>query len=221
MHQKNKTLFDMLVAEPTLFSGFSVPTGITAQSLTELIKDRSGLLCTWIQDAARLKTQITAWSTYRTPQWEKALAALTAAYNPIHNYDREELGSEEIAKHKGTKVSTNEDVSETPATMTNTGSVVAYDSNAEAETGKSVSSPGSTSNRRTAQANANYTTYQDVDAYTYDKDVHSFTNRITRGNIGVTKSQDMVRDEVQLRIETDLYELIAAEFESKFCMQIY
>lgn len=221
MYQKNKTLFDMLAAEPTLFSGFTVPTGITAQSLIELIKDRSGLLCTWIQDAARLKSQITAWSAYRSPQWEKALAALTATYNPIHNYDREELGSEEIAKHKGTKRSTNEHVEETPGvTTTNTGHVVAYDSNTEAETGKSTQ--GFTGkNTREATAAQNYETLTDVDANTYDKDVHSFTNRVTRGNIGTTKSQTMVADEVQLRIETDLYELIAAEFESKFCIQIY
>lgn len=218
---KNKTLFHMLDDDPTLFNGFVVPSGMTAQTVVEIIKDHSGLLYPWIQDAARLKSNISLWCTYRMSEWTKAYAALTAVYNPIHNYDREELGSEEIAKHHGTKRSTNEYVEETPGvTTTNTGSVVAYDSNAESETGKSVQGFTGKNTREATEAK-NYETIQDIDANTYDKDVHSFINRVTRGNIGITKSQDMVRDETSLRMELSLYELIAAEFEDKFMIQCY
>lgn len=217
----NKTLAEMIAEEPTLFTGFTVPSGLNAAVIVDLIREKCDELYPWMQDAARLKTAIASWATYKAYDWSRALLAMTETYDPLHNYNREELGSEEIAKHKGTKVSTNEDVSETPATMTNTGSVVAYDTNAESETGKSVSSPGTTSNRRTAQANANYTTYEDVDANTYDKDVHSFVNRVTRGNIGLTKSQDMALDELRLRTQTSVSELIAASFEDRFMMQAY
>lgn len=223
----NKTL-NQIVNDTPDFWGTSedptlvLPAGVDGDGLVEDIMTNQGMLCPWIQDAARLIQAIKRWSTHRRESWQRIIDALDAEYNPIHNYNREELGSEEIAKHKGTKVSTNEDVSETPATMTATGSVVAYDSNQEAETGMSVSSPGSTSNHRTALAGANYTTYQDVDANTYDKDVHTFVDRVTRGNIGVTKTQDMIRDEIDLRkTYADLEEIIETQFEASFLISVY
>lgn len=217
----NKTLNQLLVEEPTLFSGLSVPSGMDAATVVRIITDMSGPLYPYIQDAASLKADVTAWSTYRSPEWAKALAALTQSYNPLHNYYKEELGSEKNSHHKGTKRSRNEDVEETPATITNTGSVVAYDSASEAETGKSVVSPGATKNKREALAASNYETVTDIDADTYDNDTLEFINRVTQGNIGVTKSQDMARDEVNLRFEIAIYERIAAEFENKFIIQVY
>lgn len=218
---RNKTLFEMLEEEPTLFAGLTLPSGMTASTLSEIIKDRSGLLCPWIQSAARLKSDIALWCTYRLADWTRAYGALTATYNPIHNYDREELGSEEIGRHHGTKRTVSEEVEETPGvTTTNTGYVVPYDVSTESETGKSTQ--GFTGkNTRAADPTKNYETITDVDANTYDKDVHSFTNRKTVGNIGTTKTQDMVSDEVRIRMETSLYELIAAEFEDKYVMQAY
>lgn len=220
MH-KNKTLFDMLELDPTLFSGFTVPTGVNSAIIIQLIQDQSGELYTWIQDVARLKTAITNWSTYRIADWTKALTAMTEQYNPIYNYFREELGTETIARHKGTKTSSNEDVTDTPGvSITNTGSVVAYDSSAESETGQSVSTPTGY-NTRTADATKNYVTVEDLDSTHYDKDEHSFTDRVTQGNIGTTQTADMIRNELGIRFENSIAELIAAEFEDKFMIQVY
>lgn len=218
---RNKTLFQFLEDDPTLFNGLVLPTGLTAATLVNLIEDGSGMLCPYIQNGTRLKAEITQWSTYRSPDWARALTAMTEQYNPIYNYFREELGSEESSHHKGTKTSTNEDVSETPATITNTGSVVAYDANAETETGKSVVSPGATSNQRQALATNNYTIIEDLDATHFDKDTLEFINRVTQGNIGVTQTVDMILNELRLRFENSIYELIAAEFEDKFLIQVY
>ena len=217
----NKTLDEFWAADPTLFNGLVLPTGLTASVLTNIIEDNSGRLCTYIQTGSRLKAEITNWSTYRSPDWARALDAMTEQYNPIYNYFREELGSEESSHHKGTKTSTNEDISETPATITNTGSVVAYDANTETETGKSVVSPGATSNQRQALATNNYTIIEDLDATHFDKDTLEFVNRITQGNIGVTQTVDMILNELRLRFENSIYERIAAEFEDKFCIQVY
>lgn len=217
----NKTLNELLIEEPTLFNGLVVPSGMDASAVKNIIEEMSGTLYPFLQTAARLKAEITAWSTYRSPEWAKALAALTQTYNPLHNYYKEELGSEKNSHHKGTKRSRNEDIEETPATITNTGSVVAYDSGSEAETGKSVVSPGATKNTRQALAANNYETITDIDASTYDNDTLEFINRVTQGNIGTTKSQDMARDEVTLRFEIAIYERIAAEFENKFMIQVY
>ena len=217
----NKTLNEFWEADPTLFNGLVLPTGLSAAILTPIIEDMSGRLCTYIQTGSRLKAEITNWSTYRSPDWARALDAMTEQYNPIYNYFREELGSEETAHHKGTKRSSSENIEETPATITNTGSVVAYDANAETETGKSVVSPGSTKNKREADPTKNYEIIEDLDATHFDKDTLEFVNRITQGNIGTTQTVSMIMEELRLRFENSIYERIAAEFEDKFCIQVY
>lgn len=218
----NKTLTQILTDEPALFSGISLPSGMDVRKLTQIIMDRSGELYPWIQASARFKTAITNWAAIRLADWTRAHAALLEVYDPLHNYNREELGSEEIAKHHGTKRSNNyKDTYKQGNVITNVGSVVAYDSSTEAESGQSVSTPSGDGDVRSGLAADNYEIIEDASATSYDRDVHSYADRITRGNIGVTKSQDMLRDEVAVRMELNLYELIAGEFESKFLMLVY
>ena len=218
----NKTLTQMLTDEPTLFSGLSLPSGMDTSKLTQIIMDRSGELFPWIQASARFKTAITNWGAIRLADWTRAYAALVEAYDPLHNYNREELGSEEIAKHHGTKRSNNyKDTYKQGNIITNTGSVMAYDSTTESETGQSVSTPSGDGDVRSGLAADNYEIIEDASPTSYDRDVHSFTNRVTRGNVGTTKTQEMLRDEISVRMEINLYELIAGEFESKFLMLVY
>lgn len=59
---------------------------------------------------------------------------------------------------------------------------------------------------RTGNAANNYETLTDIDANTYDKDELSFTDRRTYGNIGTTKTQDLIQAERDLIIEVlDVY----------------
>lgn len=218
----NKTLAEFLALDPTLLDGITLPTGMTVATLKELIMEYSELLCPWIQDAAKLKADITLWSTYRGPDWERILTALTEDYNPIYNYFRKELGSEEIAHHHGTKRSNAYKDTNTPGTtITTTGSVVAYNTGAESETGQSVSTPSGAGDVRQGLAADNYETIEDLSATQYDKDLHSFVDRITEGNIGVTQTVDMIENEIRLRTQQSVYDIIAREFESKFLMQVY
>lgn len=219
--RRNKTLEEMLADDTTLLSGLVVPAAMSVDSVISTIVTNSGTLCPFLQDPAQLKAQIGVWSSYRLPDWQRMLAALTAEYNPIHNYYREELGSEEIAKHKGTHRSTAYKETETPGvTVTNTGSVVPYDANAERETGQSVQTPTGTNTRQGLPAE-NYVEERDIDANTYDKDVHSFADRVTQGNIGVTRTQEMIADELELRAKNSMLEIICASFEDKFLIQAY
>ena len=40
------------------------------------------------------------------------------------------------------------------------------------------------------------------------------------GNIGITKTQEMIRDETNLRT-TDIYQIIIDEFKNRFCIMVY
>ena len=220
--RRNKTLEDLIAEYGAGFwTGPIWPTGITAQTLTDLITERSGKLFSFLQDPTQLHAQIIAWAADHKANWERIYLALSEEYNPIYNYFREELGSEEIAKHKGTRRSSAYKDTETPGvSVTNTGSVVAYDTNQESETGKSVQAPQGTNTRQGLAAD-NYVEERDIDANTYDKDVHSFTGRITQGNIGVTQSVDMIEAEKRLRMGETLTEIIAQAFEDRFMIQVY
>lgn len=41
------------------------------------------------------------------------------------------------------------------------------------------------------------------------------------GNIGVTKTQEMIRDEINLRRNADIYQIIIDEFKNRFCILVY
>jgi hypothetical protein len=76
-------------------------------------------------------------------------------------------------------------------------------------------------NTRQGLPSENYVEERDIDANTYDRDVHSFTGRITQGNIGVTQTVDMIEAERRLRTAETLMEIIAESFEDRFMVQVY
>lgn len=214
----NRRLEEIYEANPSLFNGLITPSVINKELLIKRIMSRCARLYPYWQDATILSEKINSWSSVHQQDWAKAYKAATEDYNPIYNYYREETGGETIEKHRGTKTQTQYNDTDTPGvTVKNVGSVVAYDSNTESETGQSVSSQTGTNSRQGSTT----VTVTDADANTFDKDVHNFQNRVTQGNVGVTKSQDMVRDEVELRISLSIQELIAASFEEEFCIQTY
>lgn len=63
-------------------------------------------------------------------------------------------------------------------------------------------------------------THEDIDATHFDKDERSFNSYHVHGNIGVTKTQDMILSEIEVR-KQNIVDIIAAEFEDKFIVQLY
>lgn len=47
------------------------------------------------------------------------------------------------------------------------------------------------------------------------------TTEYNRGNIGVTTTQQLIDQEIELRVKYNIYEIIAKEFKEKFCNLIY
>ena len=61
----------------------------------------------------------------------------------------------------------------------------------------------------------------DSQASSGDSSGTSTTTRRETGNIGVTTSQAMLTEEVELRSKYDIYHLIMAEFKRRFCIMVY
>ena len=73
------------------------------------------------------------------------------------------------------------------------------------------------------------TTTRDARSDTTTRDARTDTSQahtdkrtvIEQGNIGVTESSAMVRHEVELRSEFNIYQIIADDFKKKYCLLVY
>lgn len=137
--------------------------------------------------------------------WE----TMTADYEPLENYYRKELGSEETDKHNGHKMSSNTDMTSTPTVKTQVANVAyGYNSSTAVPSNGGTSEMVSGNTHTTGTASNNYTEVSDISSTVFDKDVHTFIDRVTRGNIGVTTSQQMAESEIMLRMKKYLMAII-------------
>jgi len=74
----------------------------------------------------------------------------------------------------------------------------------------------------TGQVSAfNSTTFQNADhTEATGTDTGTITRRET-GNIGVTSTQSMIREEVEIRKDFNIYQIIVEDFKSRFCLMVY
>ena len=159
----------------------------------------------------------TAWKNCVGADYKKAFDALAQSYDPLENYDRKEEGTETTERHKGSKTSFGEETISTPRVKTKTTTYkVAFDSSTETETGALESVPTEGTDKVERDATKNYTTNTDIDASTFDKDVLTFTDRRTHGNIGVTSNVDLLTQELELRLKNHVADAIDA-FIRMYC----
>lgn len=78
-----------------------------------------------------------------------------------------------------------------------------------------------TTNQKLQVSAFNSDELHDSQASTGNSSGSSSTTRRETGNIGVTTSQAMLTEEVELRSRYDIYHLIMAEFKRRFCIMVY
>ena len=179
--------------DDTIFNDFAVPSGLDrTTAINKILFDCAelGLVYT---DPDIVKILIKNWTDVNTPNWEKIYAALTATYNPIHNYDKHEEWTDD-------RDITND------ATTTDDGhndrDVAGYNEN-------------TTLVKESKLTNYN-SNVVDQDANDYlEHEGHIY------GNIGVTTSQQMVTAEMELRATYNMYQIIANSFKKTFCVMVY
>ena len=176
----------------TIFDGWSFPNGIQKDDVASAIMyECSGLEIT-LPNPDIFKVVTNGWCQRKQHAWSRAYAAMLASYNPIHNYDRTETHTEAETGSSGQSVE---------SSGTGTESTAAFNS--------STYAPKShVSNDQDSEASANYGRNA----------LHTIS---ASGNIGVTTSQQMVDDELNLSGKLDIYHLIAMDFKKEFCLAIY
>lgn len=156
------------------------------------------------------KTLYNSWVLYKTTTITdliRAYDAFYAEYNPIDNYD----GVEEVThleKHGNvSKTSGGSSTEKSTANNINTiNSVAPFDSSDMANNDKSVNSGSS----ETAISNDNSETTEYNDTTLGTDTAHDITKDTIRkhGNIGVTMTQQMIKEEIELRFKPVLIEYL-------------
>ena len=179
-----------------IFADMALPEDVDSEVLTWEILENCAELEVLYSDPEYMRASIYNWSSAMLPSWTKMQEALTAEYNPIWNKDGTIIDQMIYGEDKVTGVTG-------PRDQTNTHSVsgfnVATFQNADQDHATSVQATD-TSTRQTRT------------------DTRTVTEQ---GNIGVTESSAMVRHEVELRSDFNIYSIIANDFKKHYCLMVY
>ena len=208
----------------TIFDNMVLPTGLTLQDTVDHIIFKYGDAPLFCPEPAVMKYYIAKWSARRLPIWNRFLAASTAVYNPLENYDRNE--SLKRTDTWGHKITTDDDLTHGETVTTDddliNGLIVT----------NSVSADNATTfqnDTKSANTGTDYRDISEVHTGTDNRDIveahsgtdlHQDTNRI-HGNIGVMSSQDMLNQELDVIVRLDLMDFIADDWHQEFNLMMY
>lgn len=187
----------------SLFDNLDLPEGLSKQTLVDNILLEGGEFEVLYADPYFLRQQIGTWSDREAKTFKRWVNALSIDYAPLENYDRMEnwtdtLDSDSTSNSTGTI--------DTSTADTTTNDVSAYDSTGYQPKDK-VTSNGT------------------VDTDTTDRMTGTLDNTAqhagrVHGNIGVTTSQQMLTQELELGY-WNIYSRITDLFLKEFCIMIY
>lgn len=211
------------------FKNLSVPDELDRTTLIAHILQKGGEFETLYSSPDMLMTMMSVWSTSWYHTIEKWIETMTTEYKPLENYDRfEDWNDSGTENTKDNTEHTNTTTGSANSSDTSNGSsnangqdnVSAYNSSVmqpdTSNTAQSTTTATSSSNSSTT-SNENINISNEVDS----TKENNHTGRM-HGNIGVTTSQEMATQEMELRLKWgNLYDHIADLFLHDFVIPIY
>lgn len=200
----------LIAYDDTIFNNMVLPTGVSLQDVVDHIFFKYGDAPLFSPSPEVMKYYIGEWSRRRLPLWNRYKAVIDAEYDPLRNYDR----TEQIELTHGKKTtyagSVDDGVSGSYTdTITN---------EISADNASTYQPDNKSTNDHTFNQYKNTTTFNNRSDTNSGKDVtaiHAF------GNIGVTTSQQMAVEELNLIPRLDLIDYIADDWHAEFCLSIY
>lgn len=209
------SILGMYNARPDIFDGFHLPEGVDPDILEpELLSELAELELLYT-DADTMKILIDAWSARRLYAWTKLLDTTKFEYNPIWNKDGviTETETRDLAGNdKETRDLKSTSASTSTANTHDHGDTYGFNSSS-----KSPVDDRTGDSKGTATGNG-------TDTGTVNND-RSEKETITRsreehGNIGVTTTQTMIKEEREIA-DFDIYAYIIGDFKNRFCLLVY
>lgn len=203
MYQYDKTIFDL----------FTLP-----DIMKEKKQDIINSICVETQElevlypnTATLQFAIGNWSNIMQSVWKKLYNTTTLEYNPIENYNRtdETTENENVTEN----ITRNDSLKNT---TDNTGNSEIINQNV------TYNDTNFTNHEKTMNNVDNNIVETGTNKYDTDRSLtngKTTTNR-SRGNIGVTTSQQMIEQERQVS-EFNIVQYIVDDFKQKFCLTVY
>ena len=186
------SLMSLYMYNDHLFDDLQLPDGVIKEVVISEILAATAELEVIYPDYDVMKQMIHIYSNTRLNAWTRTYKALTAEYNPIWNKDGTIEESTRTDNTGRSDSTTNGQVD---------GYVTAFNDDAPKQNSRDINA---TSGTFTSEAQGN-----------------QMTTRREYGNIGVTKSSELVRDEVILRASYDITHIIAADIKRRFCLMVY
>lgn len=179
------------------------PEGINKEDVINEIMRQCSEFCLLYPDLDFLKPAIAAWGRKWYFTFQKWYSVINTEYEPLWNLDVHISIGDDGTKSGGNTGSTSANVN---SSGTNVHQNAAYDSDVFKDAEKDTRTDGSSSSGTSSES------WNEL-----DKNQHE---EYRRGNQGVTKSQDMLMDELNVRT-WNLYEHIADIFAHEFCITLY
>lgn len=221
----------------TIFDQMALPAEINTNKNTLI--DNLLMECAEFEilytDPNFMKYAIKSWSGMMVGIWEKQLATTKFEYDPIANYNRFEFYKDITDRTDKTTYNsthkteyditdkTDYDITDTLTNgKTETISQNSYE-NAGLVTAAQTANSGTDSNRKAgydSTRKAGYDSLGRTGDDTLDID-NTFTHDAhMSGNIGVTSTQDMIKQEREV-VLYNMFEIIISDFKERFCLMIY
>lgn len=222
--------------DPTIFDNLQLPTSADIHTEAELQQpivelDRQLLIDNILAELAELplvytqpdvvKQLIGLWSRINFTRWAELWATMLYKYNPIWNKDGTIVETTKgNVKSVGTggytdkkRGSSSDSYSGTDTSQHN---VTGYDTNSYSPDTQDTTQHGLTVTHRDVDPDFTHR----LDNLTTTVDDDSTTTRRETGNIGVTTTMQMIREQREI-VNLNLYTEITEEFKLRFCVMIY
>ena len=183
-----------------------------------------------------MKNMIAIWSRKEAPYWNRIYEASLLDYDPIENYHRTEAETvidDRSEEHSGSDVNTagGSDTQSGSSTSTDTHSgsdttdnaVNAYDATELVPHDSSETTYGESIQNYASGTNTNQ--YGRTDTLRHgekiDHDGRTERRMTAYGNIGVTTSQEMLTQEMEIAKIIQVIPIIIESFKDRFCLMVY
>lgn len=225
--QSRLSILGLYLWDEDIFSGLQVPEEMDREiAITEILSQCAELELVYPSFDV-MQTLISSWSKIELPIWKRMYIDSTIEYNPIWNKDGKIVNTEEWDLHHkegGENVRTikddYEDTTTTPQFTTKDANYTkGYNSNAWEESTKTE--------RETPEieTTSSHVTKDNRIVDSPDLDKHDSgtvtTTRIEQGNIGVTKTTELLSDDIDLLPRLNPYQFIVNSFKKRFCLLVY
>lgn len=215
-----------------IFDLMVIPSGMNRQQLIDNILLECSELTVIYPDWNFMQKAIGSWSAKELEIWNKVYDLEHLEYNPIENYDRFEDESENIAEKKNENEQTGStgntlNIGNSANNNTDTqnsdtvNSVAGFNSNSLAP--QSQSENNTMNIGRGTQQTSNLSKGTASEMTNRNGINNQSRNRSSRihGNIGVTTTQQMMQQELDILPKVHIDDYIISSFKERFCILVY